>query len=173
MSDTPEETSKKLAAKEERTPRQGDADVEAQRAKVRLLMEELQFEELQERVASTREAKRQRVEKSKSNEANLAAYRRDQEKLQKICNHKKGGKDKFYKGSDAQYAVAKNVYPLGNLDVMCTRCHKQWKMPPLELRRENPALYKALLEDYQWAIDLPTDNEQSGTQIFSIEIVRD
>jgi len=55
--------------------------------------------------------------------------------------------------------------------VCCIRCGRLWEPPDpaLNTRKasaEDKALYKRLYAEYQWAVNLPTDNETSGTQLF-------
>jgi hypothetical protein len=95
--------------------------------------------------------------------------------IQAACWHKKGGKgvEMMYKGSDALYAVIKNILPTGTLQVFCQRCGKVWEPPPAALNRrgasvEDRRLYARLYTEYQQAVNYPTDNETSGSQLFLI-----
>jgi hypothetical protein len=87
------------------------------------------------------------------------------------CKHKKGGRNKagIDKGNSPNYAIIHNTYPAGEVEMMCQRCGKEWKMPPIELKAENPAAYLSALKEYNTVrFDWPTDNEPSGTQLFLI-----
>jgi hypothetical protein len=76
-------------------------------------------------------------------------------------------------GSDHHYAVIKHQLSHGPIIVVCQRCTKivEPPDPALNARKattEQKAEYKRLYEEYQWWLNLPTDNEMSGTQLFVI-----
>jgi hypothetical protein len=94
--------------------------------------------------------------------------------IQNRCAHRKGGKGvaMLYQGNDSNYAVIKHTLSHGATIVVCQRCTKVWEPPPRNLIRkgataEDRAEYKRLAEEYQWALNLPTDNEPSGTVLFA------
>jgi hypothetical protein len=78
----------------------------------------------------------------------------------------------LYQGNDPNYAVIKHTLSHGPVIVVCQRCTKVWEPPPRELvakgaTPEMRAEYRGLLEQYRWALNLPTDNEPSGTVLFA------
>lgn len=145
------------------------------RNKVMTELESLQLEEARYRVAnlqsiqSIRKRKRESFERSIRADAEREAYK------QSRCVHKKGGKgvEMMYQGNDHNYAVIKHIYAHGEMRVYCLRCGKEWKPPnpalqgkgaTVEDRREYARLYK----EYQEAVNFPTDNETSGSQLFMV-----
>jgi hypothetical protein len=132
----------------------------------KLELENLRFTVEQQRsIMLQRKMHRERIAEVISQEnAQNALY-------QANCKHRKGGKNKagFLNGSDNYYSVIHHTYPEGRLVVMCTRCQSQWEKPPQELRKEDPAAYKQQMADFQTALNWPTDNEPSGTQLFLIQ----
>lgn len=138
-------------------------------------LEELQLEETRERVREMRLNKASRAARAQRRTEDLTDARRQQEAIQANCWHKKGGKGvaMLHHGNDANFAVVKHVLCHGPMIVICQRCFKLWEPPDTALNArkasaEDKALYKKLWTDYQWAVNLPTDNETSGTQMFVI-----
>lgn len=138
-------------------------------------LESLQLEELKDRVEQIRnhrESKRRRVT---SRDSDLKAALRRQAASQEACWHKKGGKgvEMLSRGTDNFYAVIKHQLCHGPIIVLCQRCSKVWEPPPVELNRrgatpEQKAEYKRLYVEYVKALEFPTDNLMSGTQLFQI-----
>jgi len=138
-------------------------------------LEQLQLEETRDRVTGMRqhrESIRRRVEARDTDLKDAAAR---QKAIQDACWHKKGGKGvtMLFQGNDHNYAVIKHTLSHGPLIVLCQRCSKVWEAPPTALNArsaspEDKALYRKLYDEYQWAVNLPTDNEPSGTQLFVI-----
>jgi len=138
-------------------------------------LEQLQLEETRDRVSDMRlrrESLRRRAE-ARDQDLNDAIAR--QTAIQAACWHKKGGKgvSMLFQGNDHNYAVVKHTLSHGPLVVICQRCNRKWEQPDTALnsRKSSPedkALYKKLYEEYMWAVNLPTDNEPSGTQLFVI-----
>ena len=138
-------------------------------------LEELQLEETRERVheiRARRESKARRVA-SRNNDIKRAEARKATASA--ACWHKKGGKgvENLSHGTDNYYAVVKHQLSHGPIIVICQRCPKVWEPPPVELNRrgstpEQKAEYKRLYTEYLWAVNLPTDNTMSGTQLFQI-----
>jgi len=136
-------------------------------------LEQLQLEETRDRVVSMRlqrEGHRRRVEARDFDLKDSAAR---QKAIQDACWHKKGGKGvtMLFQGNDHNYAVVKHTLSHGPLIVICQRCSRVWEPPSTALNArsaspEDKALYRTLYEEYQWALNLPTDNEPSGTQLF-------
>lgn len=145
------------------------------RASVTAELESLQLEELKDRVEqirSHRESKRRRIA---SRDGDLKAALRRQEAAQAACWHKKGGKgvEMLSRGTDNYFAVVKHQLCHGPIIVVCQRCGKVWEPPPVELNQrraapEQKAEYKRLYVEYVKAVEFPTDNLMSGTQLFQI-----
>jgi hypothetical protein len=136
-------------------------------------LENLQLEETRDRVETMRRMRDARLHRAARRNQDLKDARSMQESIQAGCWHKKGGKGvaQLHQGSDAHYAVIKHVLSHGPMVVICQRCFKLWEPPPVALNArkasvEDKALYKQLYAEYQWAVNLPTDNETSGTQLF-------
>jgi hypothetical protein len=137
--------------------------------------ESLQLEELQFNVERMRSTKQNREKRKASIERSLRAQLQREGTIQARCWHKKGGKgvEMMYQGSDALYAVIKNILPTGKLQVFCQRCGRMWEPPDPALNRrgasvEDRKMYARLYNEYQAAVNFPTDNETSGSQLFLI-----
>lgn len=92
---------------------------------------------------------------------------------QSVCKHRKGGKnlDGIVNGHDSNYSVIKHMYAWGELGVMCSRCGKEWRQPKPEdfgKTKEGKEEFKEAVRVYTEAVNFPTDNEPSGTQLFVI-----
>jgi hypothetical protein len=133
-------------------------------------LEQLQLEETRERVAEIRQRRAAKAARSSNRQRDIAAANDLQRRRVANCWHKKGGKGVALlpHGNDANYAVVKHTLSHGPQIVICQRCSNIWEPPPIELRKSNPKEYKRLYDEYQWAMNLPTDNEPSGTQLFVI-----
>jgi hypothetical protein len=138
-------------------------------------MEELNLEEMRFKIGKLRSNSQLRKVRAMSVERSLKADMQRETTIQANCWHKKGGKgvEMMYRGNDANYAVIKNILPHGVLQVFCQRCGKVWEPPPASLNArgasiENRRLYKLLYEEYQKAVNFPTDNETSGSQLFML-----
>lgn len=136
-------------------------------------LEQLQLEEARERIAEIHSKRNQRANRSRMVQASLADSAARQELLQSRCAHRKGGKGvaMLYQGNDTNFAVVKHILSHGPLIVVCQRCSKIWRPPNKALNRkgatpEERKEYRRLYEEYQWAVNLPTDNETSGTKLF-------
>jgi hypothetical protein len=136
-------------------------------------LELLQLEETRERVFEMRRARDGRVARAASRDRDITENLRQQAAIQASCWHKKGGKgrENLLHGNDANYAVIKHTLSHGPTLIFCQRCSRVWQPPDTRLNHpkaspEDKALYKKLHEEYQWAANLPTDNEPSGTQLF-------
>lgn len=134
-------------------------------------LEQLQLEETQERVDLSRATRKARIARTQQMQATIErsdAIRRAQ---QEACWHKKGGKgvSMLSQGNDANFAVIKHQLCHGPIIVVCQRCTKVWE-PPVKPARgaseKERTKYREDLTEYNRALNLPTDNEQSGTQIF-------
>ena len=135
----------------------------------------LQLEETRERVEQMRSRRESKLRRAaaRANDVNRAEARKKAQA--EACWHKKGGKgvENLSHGTDNYYAVVKHQLCHGPIIVICQRCPKVWEPPPVELNKRNAtaaqkAEYKRLYEEYVWAVNLPTDNTMSGTQLFQI-----
>jgi hypothetical protein len=134
-------------------------------------LEQLQLEETQERVTKAREERAARAERSRRMALTLERSEAIRKAQQAACWHKKGGKGvaQLSTGNDANYAVIKHQLCHGPIIVICQRCFKVWDEPMRPARgstAEAREKYRADLAEYHRALNLPTDNEQSGTQLF-------
>jgi len=91
------------------------------------------------------------------------------------CAHRKGGKgvEMIYRGNDSNYAVVKHQLPHGPIIVICQRCPKVWYPPDSALigkgaTAEQRRQYARELKEYTEALNYPTDNEMSGSQLFVV-----
>ena len=138
-------------------------------------LELLQLEETRDRVEATRAHRSAVRARAERRNQDILDNRRMEEAQQAACWHKKGGRgvENLSHGNDHNYAVIKHTLSHGPLIVVCQRCRKLWEPPDTRLNarsasKEDKALYKKLWDEYQWAVNLPTDNEPSGTQLFVI-----
>lgn len=133
-------------------------------------LEQLQLEETRERVAEMRQRRAAKLGRIANRQRDIKSFNDKRAAQQAGCWHRKGGKgvEMLSHGNDANYAVVKHTLSHGPLIVICQRCTKEWAQPPIALRKENPAEYRRLYDEYQWAVNLPTDNEPSGTQLFVV-----
>jgi hypothetical protein len=143
--------------------------------KVQDELEELQLEETRERVHELRTRRAGRQRRVEGRTADLRRMAARDKARQDDCYHKKGGKgvENLSRGTDHFYAVVKHVLAHGPMIVICQRCWKLWEPPPREWNRrsataEQKAEYKLLYDEYVKAINFPTDNVTSGTQLFVI-----
>jgi hypothetical protein len=138
-------------------------------------LEQLQLEETRERVQQIRQKRVSRQRRVDSRERSLADQRVRAKLMQARCVHRKGGKglEGRFVGSDQNYAVVKHTLAHGPTIVICQRCFKLWEPPDPALNSrkastEERKLYRQQYEEYAQALNLPTDNEPSGTQLFII-----
>ena len=151
------------------------AEQKLDRAKITEELENLQLEETRERVHQIRSKRSSRIRRMESRERSLDDQRRREKFMQDNCLHKKGGKgvEGRFKGNDANYAVVKHTLSHGPTIVICQRCFKIWEAPNTALNTKKASVeerkeYKRLYEEYTTALNYPTDNEPSGTQLFVI-----
>lgn len=161
--------------------KEGDEAISKELQELELEERKLRLEDLRNRVEAERArretilraSKMQQDELDKANKAIIAG--------QKTCKHRKGGKglEGISNGNDSNHSVIKHVHACGEIQVMCTRCNKEW-WPPLSTWQQthDPEAFAAAQkssvelarqhEEYKRAVDMPTDNETSGTQLFII-----
>jgi hypothetical protein len=139
-------------------------------------LEALQLEETKERVHQMRQRREGIKRRVEGRDRDLRLANARQKAIQDNCWHKKGGKGvaMLSRGNDHNYAVQKHQLCHGPIIVICQRCSKVWEPPPPEWNRrgatpEQKAEYKRLYDEYMVALNFPTDNEMSGTQLFVIE----
>jgi hypothetical protein len=144
------------------------------KAKISDELEQLQLEETRERVHEIRASRRQRENRRQMVQQSIRQTRALEKRQQEACWHKKGGKgvSQLSHGNDANYAVIKHTLSHGPTIVLCQRCTKVWEPPPVALNRrgasaEDKAEYKRLYQEYVAALNFPTDNEPSGTVLFT------
>lgn len=144
---------------------------EALRQKRRDKLEEFQLRELEassakrESTLAERQVKEQAYQDALKNDAAAEKNR------QASCLHRKGGKGKarFLQGNDQNYSVITHTLPLGDKIVTCTRCGAIFEAPkalPKNASNARKEHYKQQMRIYREALGWPTDNEESGNQIF-------
>jgi hypothetical protein len=145
------------------------------KAKITAQLEELQLEETQERVALMRQNKEGRLIRARMRERDIQRDRALTKARQDACWHKKGGKgvEMLLRGNDHNYAVVKHQLSHGPIIIVCQRCIKIVEPPDPALNAktataQQKAEYKRLYDEYVVWLNLPTDNEMSGTQLFVI-----
>jgi hypothetical protein len=138
-------------------------------------LEQLQLEETQERVDAARATRKARINRNRQMALTIERGDAIRKAQQDACWHKKGGKGvtMLSQGNDHNFAVVKHQLCHGPIIVVCQRCSKLWE-PPLKPAKgasaEERTKYREDLAEYHRALNLPTDNEQSGTQLFVIGI---
>jgi hypothetical protein len=135
-------------------------------------LEQLQLEEAREAAQSRRMQRENRANRVRGMELSLRRDRANQETIQAACWHKKGGKGtaQLYQGNDHNFAVVTHTLSHGVTIVVCQRCGKLWEPPaklPKKATPEQRAKYREDLAEYRRALNLPTDNEPSGTTLFA------
>lgn len=143
------------------------------KAKVTSELEALQLEETRERVRLLRSAQEQRVSNARHMAEIIKRNKQIEIATQADCWHKKGGKGTqgLNRGDDPKYAVVKHVLPHGPIIVVCQRCGKLWEKPkalPKGHTADERKNYMTALAEYNAALNFPTDNEMSGSQLFVI-----
>jgi hypothetical protein len=138
-------------------------------------LDELNLIEARFRVGHLQSTQAMRKVRAQSVERSLRSERARDEYKQSICRHRKGGKgvEMMLMGSDSNYAVIKHIFPHGPLHVFCLRCGKHWEPPDPRLNRRGASVedrreYARLYKEYQEAVNFPTDNETSGSQLFMV-----
>ena len=146
----------------------------AEKSKVQEELEQLQLQEMREVAEAREQQRRSRTARRAAVEAGFKRDRASQERIQAACWHRKGGKGtaQLYQGNDTNYATITHTLSHGVTIVVCQRCGHVWR-PPEKLRKgasaEEKAAYRQQADAYRTALNYPTDNEPSGTQIFILE----
>ena len=139
---------------------------------IREELEELQLQEAHEQAEQRKLARASKDSRIRAIELSLRRDRKNQEAIQAACVHRKGGKgtSQLYAGNDSNFAVVTHTLSHGPTIVVCQRCGKIWEPPaalPRKATPEQKAQYKIDHAEYRRALNLPTDNEPSGTILFA------
>lgn len=152
---TKPEAPKRLSAAEE-------VELEFKRLQVELMRDQIAAREAQ------KEYSRVKIEKMV---ADMKAAEREMQHRQRVCAHRKGGKNnQFAKGNDQNRSIVQNTYPMGEISIMCSRCFKTVWRPELKLKKSDPKLYEAMLAEWKEWSSWPTDNTPSGSKIFEVQV---
>jgi hypothetical protein len=135
-------------------------------------LEDLQLQEAREAAEDRKMVRASRANRVRAIELSLKRDAANQAQIKAACVHRKGGKGtaQIYQGNDANYAVVTHTLSHGVTIVVCQRCGNVWEPPaalPKKATPEQKAKYKEDLTEYRRALNLPTDNEPSGTTLFS------
>lgn len=138
-------------------------------------LSELEALQLEEARAQADERKSRRVALKKRVEAIEQTIQRDKQNrdhIQAACQHRKGGSglSNFYNGNSQNYAIVVHRCSHGKTIVICQRCGKLWREPTspgINATKEQKEKYRAELAEFRYARNLPTDNQPSGSAIFS------
>lgn len=138
-------------------------------------MTELETLQLEEARTQARERQERRIALQKRKEAIEETIRRDnanRDRIQASCSHRKGGRGTagLYSGNDQNYAVITHRLSVGGAIVICQRCGKLWKEPRppgAKATQQQKDQYRADLNEFRRARNLPTDNEPSGSVLFT------
>jgi hypothetical protein len=133
---------------------------------------ELNLEEARFLARKRDQDRRGKANRAQAIEISIQRDRRQQEFIQSSCKHLKGGKgtSQMYAGNDSNYAVITHTLSHGETIVVCQRCGKVERppvAPPRRATQEERAKYRADLAEYHRWLNLPTDNEPSGTTLFA------
>lgn len=149
-------------------------ELDRRAALIRAQKEEADLQDITERLADRKNKRNMKTNEFYSRGRELNKTVRDQEQIQNACQHKKGGRGNipggFLRGNDVNYSVIKHTLPTNQKIVLCTRCGKRWPpVSPLDFDLKSPegkAAYDKARADYQWALDLNTDNSESSSITF-------
>jgi hypothetical protein len=126
---------------------------------------DMELEDLEDRVLERRQKKALGKMTHDAQEAALDAARRQNVAAQKGCTHRKGGVDlKGVRqgGNDANYAVIRIRMPDGKIWQHCQRCPATWK--PGDTARTHPTGV-----GYREALSWPSDNTMAEAAQFRFE----
>lgn len=142
-------------------------EIEAKRLEV--LEKKANLEDLQDRL-SERQLKREAIKAtSVTNGETLKALAEQDQKVQKRCNHRKGGNGAAGiiggQGDSLDYAVIKHTMLNSDMWVRCQRCGKTWK-PPVRNMYASDELYLTAVAEYEAAKNFPTKNSPSSSYQF-------
>lgn len=138
------------------------------------ITEELEILNLEEARASAEDRKIVRASRKNRSEAIEMSLKRDRQNqafIQAGCKHLKGGKgtSQMYAGNDSNFAVVTHTLSHGETIVVCQRCGKIERPPklPAKTTPEQRAKYREDVAEYRRWLNMPTDNEPSGTTLFA------
>lgn len=147
----------------------------AEKPTVQQELADLHLEKARFEVSNLRSEENMRKVRARAVQSSLDAQAKREADVAAYCAHKKGGKglEMLHRGNDHNYAVVKHQLPHGPIIVVCQRCPKVWAPPdPALIARgastEDRKEYARLSAEYRTALDFPTDNEMSGSQLFLI-----
>ena len=127
------------------------------------------IEDIEERLAERKLKRETGMQNAHTNGATLKQIQSNEAKIQKRCNHRKGGKGAegvvAGRGNAPEYAFLPHQMADGALWIRCLRCGKTWK-PVLRKWFANDADYLAAKTDYEWAINANTNNTMSTSYQF-------
>jgi hypothetical protein len=107
---------------------------------------------------------------SVTNGQTLNAIAKEQEQMQRRCNHRKGGNGAAGvmsgQGDSLWFALMKHRMLNGDVWIRCMRCGKTWK-PPVKSMFADEAKYQAAVAEYEAAKLMPTNNSPSSSYAFS------
>lgn len=140
--------------------------------KIKDELESLQLEEARDLAQRRKNLRAARGKRAEAIEISIKRDREHQERIQAACQHRKGGKGtaQMYAGNDVNFAVVTHTLSHGPTIVICQRCGKTVRPPeplPKKHTQEMRAEYRADLAEYHRWLNLPTDNEPSGTTLFA------
>ncbi|MCU1305171.1 MAG: hypothetical protein JWQ87_5455 [Candidatus Sulfotelmatobacter sp.] len=100
---------------------------------VTLMKAERELEVVNEQNRRFQDDKETRQRQVSSNLENIRKQDEENARVQKMCRHKTGGKDRqgFFMGDGDVYgfAVSKQILPTGEIYGLCFRCQKEWHNP--------------------------------------------
>ena len=142
-------------------------------------LEQLQLEEARESAEERKQKRLRREQRLKALELTIKRDAANQARIQAACQHRKGGKGtaQMYAGNDANFAVITHHLSSGSgTIVVCQRCGKIWKAPDALAKKataEERLKYREAYAEFRRALNFPTDNEPSGTVLFSFAPVEE
>lgn len=129
----------------------------------------LRLQDLRFRVQNEQTRRDAILRTHEAQQKSLDQTNRDIVAKQSQCKHRKGGKglNGILKGHDSNYSIIVHTYPWGTVQIICTRCSKEWNPPSAALRQSDPKEFRAQEREYNEALNWPTDNEPSGSVLFT------
>lgn len=150
-------------------------ELEVQAARLSILEKEANLQDVKERLAEREMQRENKRQRSYINGQTLKQNNNVDRARQKVCTHRKGGKDiQSYvngKGNDQYFAIVQHMFCNGDIWVTCQRCHATW-MPPArstftDAKGEfDQKGYDAAQKEYETVLEWPTDNSPSGSYVF-------
>lgn len=128
-----------------------------------------------ERLQDRKGKREMKYQEYKTRGQTIDKTQRDYAAVQASCKHKKGGRGNvpggFLRGTDVNYSIIRHTLPTNELYIRCTRCGKTWKPAnPLNFDLKTEAGQKAFAaakQEYSAALEMGTDNVDSGSVTFS------